>query len=184
MTEISYIPDHPDRAVAALLWQYRRAPRIVALVRALVGAVQSVEDAAFDLLVSSTLTAASGVILDQWGKIVGEKRRGLEDDGYRRFVEARILANLSEGNPDQMIRIFEIIAGPGEVRYFSLYPAGFALAIQRASPLSDEIRARIRGLMQSVKPAGVGITLIEARADALQYDTGPGYNGGSYSHII
>lgn len=184
MPEIAYIPDHRERAVNALLSQYQHAPRIVALVRALAGAVQAIEDSAFDLLVSSTLTAASGDLLDQWGRIVGERRGGLDDADYRRFIEARILANRSGGTTDRLIRVFSIVAGPGEVRHFDLFPAGFALTIKRDAPLDDAIRRRVRALMESIKPAGVGLSLIEASPAAFQLDSGPGFGRGELSRII
>lgn len=183
MTDLVYIPDHSDRAVDDLLSQYKRKPRIQALVRALAGSVQTVEDSGFDLLVSSTLSAATGVLLDQWGRIVGERRRGLDDADYRRFISARILANLSPGDTDRMIRVFAVVAG-GEVRHWPLYPAGFALAAIRDVPFTNAIRDRIRTLMRSIAPAGVGITLIEATPGALQYDSGPGFDVGEYARII
>lgn len=184
MKSIEYIEDHKDRAVDALLWQYRRAPRIVALVRSLAGAVQTVEDTAYEFLTGTVLSEATGAILDQWGKIVGERRRGLDDDDYRRFIEARILANLSEGTTDRLIEIFAKIAGPGDARFFGLYPAGFALAIKRSTPLSDRLRSRIRSFMESVKPAGVAMTLIEGTDSAYQYDSGPGLGVGEFSRIL
>ena len=184
MPDLAYIPDHADRAVDALLSQYQRAPRIVALVRALADGAQAVEDAGFDLLVSSTLDVASGWILDEWGRIVGERRAGLEDDAYRRFVQARIMANLSGGDTDTLIRIFEIIAGPGEIRHYDLFPAALALTIRRATPLSVSTRARVRSFMTQIKPAGVGLTLIEATPAAFQLNSGPGFDVGEFSRIL
>ena len=184
MTEIVYIPDYRDLASALLLSQYRESPRVQALIKALAGATQEIEDISFDLLVSTTLSAASGWALDQWGAVVGEDRGGLDDEDYRRFIEARILANLSDDTIDRMISVFEIVAGPGEVRYFELYPAAYALTIKRDSPLTDALRSRIRALMQSIKPAGVGLTLIEGSRQAYQYDLGPGLDDGEFSRIL
>lgn len=185
MPDIAYIPDHPDRAVARLLSQYRRQPRIQALVRALTGGAQAVEDVAFDLLASQTLSAASGRELELWGRIVGEARRGLDDTDYRRFIEARILANLSEGDVDRMIRIFDLVTGNCPVRYYTLYPAAFALVMfNECTPLQDRLRRRIRRIMESVKPAGVSLTLIEATGNAYQYDSGPGLGVGEFSRVI
>jgi len=171
-------------AASLLLSQYRESPRVQALVRACAGAVQEIEDIGFDLLVSTTLSAAGGWVLDQWGAVVGERRRGLDDEDYRRFIEARILANLSDDSTDRMIQIFEIVAGPGEVRHFDLFPASYALTIKRDSPLTDGIRSRIRDLMEQIKPAGIGLTLTEATSEAYQYGTGPGLDQGEFARIL
>ncbi|WP_406672404.1 DUF2612 domain-containing protein [Natronospira sp.] len=184
MSDLVYIPDFRDMASSLLLSQYRESPRVQALIKALAGATQEIEDISFDLLVSTTITAASGWALDQWGAVVGEDRGGLDDEDYRRFIEARILANLSDDSTDRMISVFEIVAGPGEVRHFELYPAGYALTIKRDSPLTGALRSRIRTLMQSIKPAGVGLTLIEGSRQAYQYDLGPGLDDGEFSRIL
>ena len=184
MTDLVYIPDFRDMAEGLLLSQYRESPRVRALISACAGGFQTIEDAGFDLLVSTTLGAASGWVLDQWGVVVGERRRGLDDQEYRRFIEARILANLSEGTTDRMIRIFQIIAGPGDVRHYDLFPAGFALVVVRESLLTDRLRDRIRAFMRSVKPAGVWLTLIEATTNSYQYDSGPGLGSGEFSRIL
>ena len=184
MSELVYIPNFRDVASSLLLSQYRESPRVQALVRACAGAAQEIEDIGFDLLVSTTITAASGWVLDQWGAVVGEERGDLDDEDYRRFIEARILANLSDDSTDRMIKIFEIVAGPGEVRHFDLFPAAYALTIKRNSPLTGAIRSRIRALMEEIKPAGVGLTLIEGTSEAYQYDIGPGLDQGEFSRII
>lgn len=184
MTDLVYIPDYASMAQGLLLSQYNESPRVQALIAACAGGFQAIEDTGFDLLVSTTLSAATGWALDQWGVVVGEPRRGLDDGNYRRFIEARILANLSEGTTDDLIRVFGIIAGPGEVEHWALYPAGFGLSIQRTEPLSDEMRDRIRAFMEEIRPAGVDMTLIEAPLDAFQYDAGPGFDEGQFARIL
>ena len=184
MTDLPYIPDFRDMAVSLLLSQYRDSPRVRALVRACAGAPQKIEDIGFDLLVSTTISAASGWVLDQWGAVVGERRRGLDDEDYRRFIEARIAANLSEGTTDELIEIFELVAGPGDVRHYTHYPAGFKLVIFRDSPLTDALRSRIRALMESIRPAGVDMVLAEATQNTYQYDSGPGLDQGEFARSI
>ena len=184
MTDLVYIPDFRDTAKRLLLSQYRESPRVQALVRACAGAAQKVEDIGFDFLVSTTLSAASGWVLDQWGVIVGESRGALDDTDYRRFLQARILANLSEGTTDDLIEVFEIVAGPGDVRQYDLYPAALALAVYREEPLSDAIRARIRAIMDDIRPAGVGLTLIEGTTNPYQYDEGAGLDSGEFTRVL
>lgn len=184
MPDLTYIPDHEDRAVADLYFQHRYKERIPALARAIAGAFQTLEDAAFDLLVSTTLSAAAVDQLDLWGKIVGEKRRALDDDDYRRFIQARILANLSEGSTDRMIRVFRLITGADSVRFFSHHPAGFRLTAYTSAPLSERVRDRVRDMMESIRPAGVGMSLTESLDGDLAFSTSGAGFGSNFSRMI
>ncbi len=181
---ISYTPDHAERAVAEMLSQDRRKPRLVAAVRARSKATQTKEDLYFDLLLSNNVDDATGDLLDRWGRFVLEPRGGLEDEAYRGFVRARIAANLSGGTIDELLSIFASITAPSVVANVELYPAGFSLTAVRADPLDDDLRARVRVFMHEIKPGGVGMTMIESTTVAFTYDIGPGFDAGELSRIL
>ena len=168
MPDLVYTPDHRARALSDLVSAYRGRPRIEALVEALAGGAEAAEDETFGLLLSHTLTAAQGALLDQWGALVGEARQGLDDEDYRRFIRARLLANRSQGTVPELVAVFSIITEPGAVRYHDHFPAGFRLTVYRPSPMSAQLRGRVRRMMYAIKPAGVGMTLAEGSLDALQ----------------
>lgn len=183
-TQITYIGDHADRMVADALFQDQNRPILRALLQALGEGAQLQEDQFFDLLISRGLNVATGEALNQWGRIVGSQRGGLSDDDYRKFIKARILGNLCEGTPDQLLAILALVSEPSQVRYFEHFPAGFRLQVLRDSPLSDLLARRIGRLMRLVKPAGVGMSLTEALTDSLLFSVeGRGF-GSTFSRLL
>ena len=172
---IVFTPNHQDVAVDLLLAQYQQRPRIRAFIRALALGVQDLEDRAFGVLVQSTLTAASGDLLDKWGAVVGEPRGSLTDDAdYRVFVQARILANRCQGTTDQMIEIWKLLVAPYlEVRHIDNYPASVQFWVVRTDPMSDLRARRVARLMRSVKPGGVSIDMTEAVVGYLGFSENP-----------
>ena len=180
--DLVYIPDHKEVAVGNLLQQFQRKPRIKALVEALAFGVQTQEDEAFGLLISTTLDASSGDSLDQWGALVGESRGGLPDTDYRVMIEARILANNSTGTTDELLTIWQKITAPQTSFIFRIRPpACFSLTVERDTPLSDSMTTRVGNLMRAIKPAGVAMFLVEVlpgsfgfveNPDALPFDVG------------
>jgi hypothetical protein len=183
-TTLLHIGDHADRAVRELLFVNRSKPRIVALVRALAEGVQLLEDPVFDFVTGWNVNLVSGDALDVFGAIVGEQRQGLEDDVYRRFIQARIKANVSRGTRDDLIDIWRILMDADTVWYLDAFPAGFTLVAIRSEFLDDTTKGRARLFMQDVKPAGVSMDLIEGLLNAFTYDDGPGYNIGPYARYL
>ncbi len=162
MGDAVFIPNHKAISIARLLSQWRDKPRIVSLIRALAVGVQALEDDAFGVLVSTTLTAATNNDLDHWGALVGERRGGLDDQRYRTFIEARILANQSKGSRDELIRILQIISAPSTVTHTVTFPAAFQFVILRPEYMGDLHRRRVSETMNAIKPGGVAMLLFEA----------------------
>lgn len=184
MSELTYIADYPERSVALSLSPFHRAPRIVALIKALAASSQSYEDTGFDTLLTHNVDFASGIVLDRWGEVVGQPRGGLSDEAYRGFIKARITANNVTGVPDDFIALWRQVTGALEVRYFPLSAGSFALIAIPEVPLSETQRRGIRTFIESIRPAGIGLVLIEATAGSLNYDKGPGYDAGAYARIL
>ena len=168
MGDVIYEADYRAKAVGYLLSQYQTSPRLVAFLEALATGAQYLEEAAFGVWVSTRLTTASGDALDQWGALVGEVRGGLTEDEYRRFIQARILANNSTGTTDDLVRVFELVCGPVvHVRHFDNYPASFQITALRSEAMSDVRAGRVGALMRTIKPAGVAMDLVEAVVGAM-----------------
>lgn len=173
-TEVSYIPDHEDRAWGRLLSQDQTKPRLVALLTAFGTTVQDAEDTLFDVLVSRVLDDSTGAVLDRWGAIVGERRDGLGDEDYRRFVKARILVNIGDSTVDELIVIWQIITGPSlHVRYMPMHPAGYHMHVVRRAFMAETVRARVRRMMEQARPAGVVSEMVEALTGYLGYEDDP-----------
>ncbi|MFU8802632.1 MAG: hypothetical protein ACNA8W_02375 [Bradymonadaceae bacterium] len=183
-TQLTYIGDIRALAVLDLLHFDRLAPRMKAFVEALSGASQDIEDAAFDLLLSTGIEDATGRLLERLGRIVGERRGGLDDNAYRGFVRVRIQANLSAGARDELIAIFRDATGAERVRHFDLFPAAYAIYAERQEPMTERHRERVGELMRDIKPGGIGMTLIETDASTFTFDTGPGFDTGALARLI
>jgi len=187
-TELVYVPDHADVAVADLLHQDRDKPRLLALVRGLAAGVQELEDLAFPALVDGgVLDASSGAQLDQWGALVGEPRLGLGDDDYRRFIAARVLVNIGSGTVEDLLTVWGLVTGPSVVRYFLTPPAGYRLQAVRAAWLDPQVRRRVVRIMADASPAGVEYALVTSIPSPYGY--GPdgavyGLDVGTYARRI
>jgi len=173
-TSLVLIPDHEDLAVEDLIGELRM-PRITALVRAMAAGAQVMEDQTFALIVDRDLNTATGKALQQWGAIVGEQPGGLDDDTYRRFIQARILANRSGGSTDELIAIWKLVVAPYvSVTETPLYPAGLQLVVVRDLPMSAEQARRVgRIMLGTARPSGISIDLIEAVTGYLGFDGDP-----------
>lgn len=106
-----YNADHRGEAESRLLAQFDDAPKLHALVRALVGPLQTLEQAAFEVLEAFELGGAAGAQLDVVGGLVGESRQGRSDIAYRAYVQARILANSSDGAAGSIYGIARALLG-------------------------------------------------------------------------
>ncbi|RAL23043.1 hypothetical protein DL240_09155 [Lujinxingia litoralis] len=184
MSELTYIPDYPERTRAITLAQFRTSPRIQALINALATSAQHTEDLGFDTLLTNNVDHTRGQALERWGQVVGEPRRERSDDSYRPFIKARITANNVSGVADDFIELWRLITGAEHVRLFALTAGAFALVAAPSEPLSDTQRRHIRTFIESIRPAGIALVLIEAPSGAFSFDTGPGFNVGAYARIL
>jgi hypothetical protein len=185
--------DHTSTLQEELLAWFRTKPHINALVQALGTQLQELEDEYQALRDERLLSNATGAQLDQYGRIVGEPRGSLVDDDFRRFIQARILTNTSEGNADRLMAIFCIIAGEGventggELRYIPKFPAGYLIQMGLQTPLTDPVKHRVAAQMGTVTPAGVEYTLVQSKWDndgPFQFDSGSGFDLGELSELI
>lgn len=186
-TDIVYVPDWPDQSRRRLLSQDWPQPRITSLAEALGVGTQALEDVTFDVLLSFFLSNATGAQLDSLGRIVGELRGAADDGDYRRFIGARILINISQGSPDELIGIFKVLTD-GDVEYLPMFPAGYTLQVVRKSFLSERARRRVRRMMGDCRVAGVTMELIEALPGPFAFVGnlhGPaGYDRGYLARVL
>lgn len=186
MSEFVYNPNISGRSTALLPSVFRTSERIHALVESAGDASQSVEDAGFDVLVGDSPKDGWGSVLDRWGRVVGQGRRGLTDLEYRVFLEARQMANIAGSDVDDIVEVWKHITDPGEQRYFKLPPAGYSLLVWRDQSMRPAYRERVVDLMDAIRPAGVELTMIEAdqKTAAYRYDEGPGLDEGAFARTL
>lgn len=178
------VVDHFERLRAFVPSQFRGVV-IDSLIASIASEMQDIDEDHFDLWLSSQLSVAAGPLLDQWGKLVGEKRSGLDDDDFRVFIEARILVNLTDGNGVDVQTIAELLTAPSSVRIFSYSTWGYEVSIQRASFMKPRRAARVGRFLRMCKPGGVPIDIVEERPGDFGFlGYGSGYGVGTYARAL
>lgn len=155
------ITNHVERALARLPEQHKAKPKLVALLTALAGPAQGVEDALWQLLTERFVTTAIGDQLDTIGGIVGQPRNGMEDDEYRRFIRARISVRRSNGVTEDILRIVNLILfDEGATLVIERYPeeAAYVLRVEGIAVAASTATAAA-GFMRDATSAGVRTTL-------------------------
>lgn len=109
-TPMAWTDSIADRGVSRLLDEFRTKPRIVAMLRALIGAgVQDLHDTAYRMLVSRWIDSALGAQLDRLGWVLAMPRSGWPDETYRRILRVQILVLRSDGSVPAMLAILAAI---------------------------------------------------------------------------
>jgi hypothetical protein len=111
MADLAIIVDHVEQAQGNFISQYRDKPRFNAKTAAIVVQLQEIENAIYDLWLSSWIDTAEDQQLDDIGDLVGQKRQGFIDEDYRPLIKARIKTNRSDGQIEQMNEILNLILG-------------------------------------------------------------------------
>lgn len=171
-----YILDVGSDAVNLLTAARAKQPLTSTLTRSLATGVQDIENTTFDLGLALQLDSASGEWLDRFGAIVGELRGGLADADYRRFIQARIQINRSQGEHERLLRIAQLMTGASFIQVTPAYPAGYTMLIVTPSPLSATIKARVRERMEQATAAAVGVDLVNGSPvidDVFRLDISP-----------
>lgn len=165
---------HAAEGRALLCEQYKGNAQLLALLDANSAQVQALEDALWQL---QTLrlppSAASGAQLDKLGELVGQLRKAMADAQYLPWLQARILANLSKGAAETLIRIVDLITGGTHtIETVMRYPAALELWIGGALPIDPADLANILGV---AKAGGVNVQAIyslSADADTFTFASG------------
>ena len=180
-TGLIYQPDHAGDAEARLLAEFDDSARLHALVRALVGPLQALELAAFEVLGAFDVESARGAQLDAVGGFVGVLRESRSDVAYRAYITARILANASDGAVESILRIARALLGPGILSLTYVpgalenHPAHYDLEVA-ASTLAfpwdedgeespDVVARAVADAVFSATSAGVSLTLFYQYTD-------------------
>jgi hypothetical protein len=154
MADYTYIGNHVELAKEKLAGEFRK-PKIEGFLGALITPWQGLEDAHLQLADLRWVDTAMGVQLDLFGSIVGESRKGKTDEQYRRFIRARILINTSKGLPENLIKLFNLIAETSGAIYMTYRPAEITIFgnsnIENLIITADEILF----LCREIIPAGV-----------------------------
>lgn len=151
--------DHVAAALSRLPEQFKRKPKIEALLTALVTPCISLEDALWQLLTERAVDTAIGVQLDQLGSIVGQERGGLDDDDYRRYIRARIMANRSRGTVEDLLRVARLVVDDEDVIFELESQHGAVIVRLRAFMAPDALAEIVLSFLEDAKAGGIRVIL-------------------------
>lgn len=181
----THVNDHADRAAARLTQQFREGASVPALVRALSGGYQQLEDVLWDIRLRRAVGAAEGEQLDVLGRIVGQAREGRTDAVFRIWILARVRLNKGSGRPEDILTVFAAVTqGLTTLALEEQYPAAFVLRIGMSPAVSA---AELATLLKSARAAAV-YAILEAPndvpANTFTLDTGPGLDVGKLADAL
>ncbi len=154
---LTEITDYVSRAKARILTQYKELTVLTGLISELVLLVQELEGALFDVTEQTAIPTATGFWLDRIGVTVGEERGGEGDVLYRRYISARIRANISEGTLEDVIAVITAWYGATFPTLILTEPGRANLLVDLDSPAVTTAQvARLVKLLRDTRSAGVG----------------------------
>lgn len=148
---ITPINNYLQLAQARVLTQFKNKTVINNLLTIFINQIQSFETALMQVMQNIWIDTAAGVQLDGLGKIVGISRDGLTDDEYRNAIRIQIAINVSNGTPNVVINLLQLITGQPVVQLIPQYPASIYLWIN-----VDTIDPLVTSTLNQILPAGVG----------------------------
>lgn len=199
------ITTHSETALGYVLSQFEDSPRLRKLVEIIGDQIQLAENLAYSVWEQRFLDAATGVILDAFGKIVQVQRLGDSDDIYRRVIAGTIAANMSNTHGDTIAAVASALVGES-VRYRWDGPMNIDLEYVTRSPISAAHAARAQTIIQRACGGAIQWRLTEGFDGSdirdpegaldpeeidgidntlpLRYGDGPGLGRGSYGRIV
>lgn len=110
MATLDYVDDWAARLRARLYTQFRDATSWQKWCDEVLGPqAQDLEDAAQSLLTMCSIADSEGAQLDVIGRLIGQPRNGLNDTVYRICLAGRVLANKSDGTPEDLYAVFRAL---------------------------------------------------------------------------
>jgi hypothetical protein len=180
---ITRITNHVQLALGRLLEQDKGKAGIANLASALVEPLQTLENTFMDLLTLRVLGAASGLQLDQLGDVVGIDRLGLGDAAYAQRISARILVNISNGDPETLIQIFKLLTQGSLVVYEEHFPAGYG--VMSNGPIPADQRDLILALMEAATGGGIRMDTFGVFDNSAPFAmAGTIYPGGGFGSTL
>lgn len=120
---VDYVDDWYKRLKGHIYEQFKGKTKVDQWVRLMAAQAQDLEDAAQSLLTITNIDDSSGVQLDNLGRLVGQPRVG-DDETYRLYLRARIVANKSNGTGENLYRVFSALFPSTLPKQFTIVNGG------------------------------------------------------------
>jgi hypothetical protein len=169
--------------LSALITELEGAPNnVVKLLTALLTPINDLEQVMMAVLTQRNIDTAVGAQLDIVGKVVGQSRQGLDDDTYRRYCRARVVANRSSGVTEDLIKVADLIVYDDDATYI-VKNEGTATVRLRVDgiAITDDLATVLYKFERASASGGVRIVVQWGRSvpSALfRFDSGPGFDVG------
>lgn len=145
------ITTHVQDALDRLITQYKGQPRFEGFLTAIVEQIQLLENSSIDTINSViNIDEASGSQLDTLGTIVGTERGSLTDSEFRNLIYIQIGKNTSQGGPEKLIDIFNLLVTTAWVKYTNLGNGDVVLAGTAEIPTQDLVNSIIMNLEEVI----------------------------------
>lgn len=173
------------RASAALLEQFKRRPKVNALLGNYVAELQALEGAFYDIYASRNVNAAEGDQLDILGTIVGLARNGRTDVEYRVAIKSQVAINISSGTPDEIMDIMRAVLG-----YDGVFTEDVAYILYRVPSETHPIptgAADYAAVLHALTPAGVGSQFqygMTTTPFCFDGPAGSGFDEGDFEDVL
>lgn len=135
--------------------------KITELTRILITPMQEVENAFQQILAARDPNFAEDDALHLLGKLVGQKWAGESNSLFRRFVRARIRANESNGDPEDILAVFVLLVSDpaATLAFINTGDAGFELRIENIVTTDDLATAYVLKFLRKIASGGVNAIL-------------------------
>lgn len=142
--------DYESIALSRLTGFFEAKPRVRGVVGSLPQQLTILEAVANQVKNERSIDTAIGIQLDKVGDIVGEKRRGRDDETYRQAIKFRVFVNVSKGRPSDLIQATLTLTQADDVQYLESYPAT-AYLFSNGYAADSETQQQV----QDVSPAAI-----------------------------
>lgn len=156
-----------------LLTQFHDSPNLNAVQNAFLEQIAELE-IVFEQL-RNLIDESAGAQLDMLGKIVGQKRFGMNDADYKLWIDARILLNKSRGIESDLRELLRVLI-QHDVEIREHPEVAFTVFMQRSCQQDGQ---KLFDIINEAKPLGVKARLqIAFKEPVFRFDTfqtEPGY---------
>lgn len=175
--------DHAAEAIDRLPRQFRNKPRIEGLLAALCTSIQTLENAAVDVLANLDVDVSIGSILRALAHRVGQSTDGVgDDDTLRRFVKARIAANRSSGTTEDLIAVTRLVLGSPTTTVHVETRTVATIVVTLGAATTSDVVAILLLFLTVARKAGVRLRVVYSSSSPIfRFNTGPGFNVGHLS---
>lgn len=142
--------EYAATGVSRLTNQFQQSEKLRSLLFAILSPLDEIKQILVQLKNERWIDTAAGKQLDGAGYIVGESRKGRDDDAYRQAIKFRIFINISKATPPDLIQALRFVTQPSDIQYLENWPATFHLFTNGFGADSA-----IAGFMQDLSPAAI-----------------------------